>query len=64
MLRYFQWPGQDVVLRYLEPGNPSGLEGAHSTMGKCAGSAVIHQGRRRKNNEFGGGYGHEMTFEE
>ena len=64
MLRYFQWPGQDVVLRYLEPGKSSGLEGVHSTMGKCASSAMIHQGRRRNSNEFGGGYGHEMTFEE
>ena len=64
MLRYFQWPGQDVVGRCLEPGKPSALEGAHSTMGKCASSAMIHQGRRRNGNEFAGGYGHKTTFEE
>ncbi|MBT3275753.1 MAG: hypothetical protein HN368_21560, partial [Spirochaetales bacterium] len=64
MLRYFQWPGQDVVWRYVEPGKPNGLEGVHSTMGKCASSAMIHQGRRRNSNEFAGAYGHDMTFEE
>jgi len=64
LLRYFQIPGQDVVLRYVEPGKESALVGPHSTMGKCASSAMLHLGRRRNLNEFAGAYGHELTFEE
>jgi len=64
MLRHFQIPGQDVVWRYVEPDQDSALEGAHSTMGKCASSAMIHLGRRRNLNEFAGAYGHDLTFEE
>ena len=64
LLRHFQIPGQDVVLRYIEPGKESALVGDHSTMGKCASSAMVHLGRRRNLNEFAGAYGHELTFEE
>ncbi|MDE0838182.1 MAG: hypothetical protein OSB41_03920 [Kiritimatiellae bacterium] len=64
LLRHFQIPGQDVVLRYVEPGKESALVGPHSTMGKCASSAMLHMGRRRNLNEFAGAYGHELTFEE
>jgi hypothetical protein len=63
-LRYFQIPGQDIVWRYIEPGKPSALEGAQSTVGKCASSAMIHLGRRRNSNEYCGAYGHDFTFEE
>lgn len=63
-LRYFDMPGQDIVWRYIEPSKPSALEGAQSTQGKCASSAMIHLGRRRNGNEFCGAYGHEFTFEE
>ena len=63
-LRHFHIPGQDIVWRYLEPGKPSALEGAQSTQGKCASSAMIHLGRRRNSNEFCGAYGHNFTFEE
>jgi hypothetical protein len=63
MLRYFQIPGQDVVLRYIEPGEPSAIEGRHSTMAKCASSSMLHLGRRRNLNEFAGAYGHDLTFE-
>ena len=63
-LRYFHIPGQDIVWRYIEPGKPSALEGAQSTQGKCASSAMIHLGRRRNMNEFCGAYGHNFTFEE
>ena len=63
-LRHFQMPGQDIVWRYIEPGKPSALEGAQSTQGKCASSAMIHLARRRNLNEYCGAYGHNFTFEE
>jgi hypothetical protein len=63
-LRYFQMPGQDIVWRYIEPGKASALEGAQSTQGKCASSAMIHLGQRRNLNEYCGAYGHNFTFEE
>lgn len=62
-LRFFQVPGQDLVWRYVEPG-PKALEGEHSTMAKCASSAMIHMNRRLNSNELYGAYGHELTFEE
>jgi hypothetical protein len=61
--RYFQIPGQDLVWRYVEPG-PKALEGQHSTMAKCASSAMIHLGFRRNANELYGAYGHNLTFDE
>lgn len=64
MLRHFQIPGQDIVLRYIEPGKESSITGAHSTMAKCASSSMLHLGRRRNINEFAGAYGHDLTFEE
>ena len=64
LLRYFQIPGQDVVLRYIEHGKESALVGPHSTMGKCASSAMLHRNRRRNINEFAGAYGHDLTFRE
>jgi hypothetical protein len=63
-LRHFQIPGQDIVWRYIEPGKPSAIEGAQSTVGKCASSAMIHLGRRRNSNEYCGAYGHDFTFDE
>jgi hypothetical protein len=64
LLRHFHIPGQDIVLRYIEPGKESALVGPHSTMAKCASSAMLHQGRRRNINEFAGAYGHDLTFTE
>ncbi len=61
--RYFQIPGQDLVWRYVEPG-PKALEGQHSTMAKCASSAMLHLGFRRNSNELYGAYGHNLTFDE
>ena len=61
--RYFQIPGQDLVWRYVEPG-PTALEGQHSTMAKCASSAMIHLGQRRNSNELYGAYGHNLTWDE
>ena len=63
-LRHFHIPGQDIVWRYIEPDQPSALEGRQSTQAKCASSAMIHLGRRRNVNEFCGAYGHDFTFEE
>jgi len=61
--RYFQIPGQDLVWRYVEPGEKA-LSGQHSTMAKCASSAMIHLGFRRNANELYGAYGHNLTFDE
>jgi hypothetical protein len=61
--RYFQIPGQDLVWRYVEPG-PGAIAGEHSTMAKCASSAMIHQGLRRNSNELYGAYGHNLTYSE
>ena len=61
--RYFQIPGQDLVWRYVEPGIKA-LEGQHSTMAKCASSAMLHLGFRRNANELYGAYGHNLTFDE
>lgn len=61
--RYFQVPGQDLVWRYVEPG-PSAINGEHSTMAKCASSAMIHLGYRRNSNELYGAYGHNLTWDE
>lgn len=63
-LRYFQWPGQDLVWRYVEPEKPSALEGAHSTVGKCSSSAARHQSARRNGNEVYGAYGWKLTLDE
>ena len=63
-LRHFHMPGQDIVWRYIEPGKASAVEGAQSTQGKCASSAMIHLGRRRNSNEYCGAYGHNFTFKE
>jgi hypothetical protein len=61
--RYFQIPGQDLVWRYVEPG-PKALEGQHSTMAKCASSAMLHLGFSRNANELYGAYGHNLTYDE
>lgn len=62
--RYFHIPGQDLVWRWVLPDEPSALEGAESTQGKCSSSAMIHLGRRRNTNECCGAYGHELTWAE
>ena len=53
-MKYFGMPCQDVVWRYIEPGNVSALTGDHSTMGKCTSSAAAHLGLRRNGNEVFG----------
>jgi hypothetical protein len=61
--RYFQIPGQDLVWRRVLPG-PTALNGEHSTMAKCASSAMVHLGRRRNANELYGAYGHSLSYDE
>ena len=62
--RFFGFPGQDIVWRFIERDKPSALEGPESTQGKVTSSAMIHLSRGRNGNEFCGAYGHETTFEE
>lgn len=50
-LKHFQIPCQDVVWRYVEPGNDSALTGEHSTMGKCSSDSARHRNMRRNGNE-------------
>lgn len=64
LMRYFDLPGQDLVWRWVLPGEASALEGPESTQGKCSSSAMIHLGRERNANECFGAYGHEFTREE
>ncbi|QGY45206.1 hypothetical protein GM418_16450 [Maribellus comscasis] len=61
--KYFQIPGQDLVWRYVEPGEKA-LNGQHSTMAKNASSAMVHLNRRRNSNELYGAYGHNLTYDE
>ncbi len=62
-LRYFHIPGQDLVWRWVLPGDTA-LEGPESTQGKCSASAALHLGRRRNSNECFGAYGHDFTWDE
>ncbi len=63
-LKYFEIPGQDVVLRWVLPDDPSALAGPQSTQAKGTSSVMLHSGRRRNLNEFCGGFGSETTWEE
>jgi hypothetical protein len=63
-LRHFQWPGQDMVWRWVTPGSPSALEGAHSVAPRAATSAAILGGRRRIASEALGAYGWRLTLDE
>ncbi|MBN1564555.1 MAG: hypothetical protein JXA10_11990 [Anaerolineae bacterium] len=63
-MRFFHWPGQDIVWRYIEPDQPSALEGRQSTQAKAAASVMLHQQRRRNANEFCGAYGADFTYDE
>jgi len=63
-LRYFQWPGQDMVWRYVEPGKPSALEGQHSVAAKGPGSVAAIDERPRNTSEVLGAYGWNLTLDE
>ena len=64
VLRCFQYPGQDMVHRYIEPASTSAVEGAHSVAAKAATSGARLQGARRILTEVCGGYGWRLTLEE
>jgi hypothetical protein len=63
-LRRFQWPGQDMVWRWVTPGAESALVGPHSCAPKCASSAAALQGSRRNATEALGAYGWQLTLDE
>ncbi|MGN0779684.1 MAG: hypothetical protein ACI4MJ_11080 [Aristaeellaceae bacterium] len=63
LLRDFQLPGQDVVWRFVGPGQ--GIHGPESVLAKCASDAARHLGRARNANEcFGccGPDGNQWAF--
>ncbi|MGN0763849.1 MAG: hypothetical protein ACI4MK_10685 [Aristaeellaceae bacterium] len=57
LLRAFQLPGQDVVWRFVGPGQ--GVTGPDSVLAKCASDAARHAGRERNANECFGCCGPE-----
>jgi len=63
-LEQFDWPGQDMVWRYVEPGQPTALEGAHSTASRAASSAKRYWRRERAAVECLGAYGWNLTADE
>jgi hypothetical protein len=63
-LRRFDWPGQDMVWRWVVPGAESALAGPHSCAPKCASSAAALQGSRRNATEALGAYGWQLTLDE
>jgi hypothetical protein len=63
-LRYFQWPGQDMVWRYVAPETGTALEGRHSVAAKAASSAASVAERRRNASECFGAYGWHLTLDE
>lgn len=63
VLREFQIPGQDIVWRYIEPGEKA-FDPIHSPMAKVASSVALHTGARRNLNEVFGAYGYDFTYDE
>ena len=59
LLSKFGIPCQDIVWRYLYPGDPTNVRGEHSTMGKCVSDSARHRGKRRNGNECFGVCGHK-----
>lgn len=63
-LRQFQWPGQDMVWRWVVPGAEAALAGPHSCAPKVASSAAALRGSRRNASEALGAYGWQLTLDE
>ncbi|HEV2124113.1 MAG TPA: hypothetical protein VGW38_15225, partial [Chloroflexota bacterium] len=63
-LASFQWPGQDMVWRYVVPGDDTALAGPHSVAPKAATSAARAGGRRRIGTELFGAYGWPLSLDE
>jgi len=62
--KYFTIPGQDLVLRWVEPRNINALEGSESTLAKCTSDAARHWGKRRNSNECFGAFGWKFNVDE
>ena len=62
--KYFHWPGQDIVWRWVEPFNENAIEGDQSTQAKCSASAQRHYNRERNTNECFGAFGWNFTEDE
>ncbi|HET7559324.1 MAG TPA: hypothetical protein VFK80_05140, partial [Limnochordia bacterium] len=60
----FDWPGQDMVWRWVTPGNESGIAGEHSVAPLAATSAARAWGRRRIATEVFGAYGWRLSLDE
>jgi hypothetical protein len=63
-LQRFHWPGQDMVWRYVEPGNTTALAGPHSVAPKAAASAAAVDARERNASELYGAYGWHLSLDE
>ena len=63
-LATFGWPGQDMVWRWVTPGDGSALEGAHSVAPKAATSSARAHGKRRIVSELLGAYGWQLSLDE
>ncbi len=59
LLSHFGIPCQDIVWRYVYPGDPTNVIGEHSTMAKCASDSARHRNKRRNGNECFGVCGHK-----
>ena len=60
---HFHWPGQDIVWRWVEPGEKA-LAGPHSVVSKAASSAAVTLDRPRNANEAFGAFGWRLTLDE
>ena len=63
-LKWFQWPGQDMVLRWVLPTDGTALAGANSCAPRTATSAARVAGRGIVTNEVLGAYGWQLTMDE
>ena len=63
-LAAFDWPGQDMVWRWVAPGGASGTEGEDSVAAKAATSGARAYGKRRIVTELYGAYGWRLTLDE
>ncbi|MCP5116619.1 MAG: hypothetical protein GY953_37810, partial [bacterium] len=61
--RFFHQPGQDVVWRWVLPGETA-VEGEQSLTGKTASSMALHLGRKTVINECYGAFGWRLTMSE
>lgn len=59
LLSHFGIPCQDIVWRFIAPGEENSISGRHSTMAKCASDSARHRGKRRNGNECFGVCGHK-----